>query len=177
MQVVFGDAGRTLMAVLIMISTFGCNVGLILAGARVSWAMAQDGLFFRGVGSLDPVHHTPKAALWVQCLWTCVLAMSGTYSQLLDYVIFAAVLFFFLTCVALVRLRFTRPDLERPVGTFAWPQLPAAYLLATGTLLVVLLVRKPLYTWPGVFIVALGIPVYFIWRKLGAGSMENAREV
>ena len=174
MQAVFGDPGRTAMAVLIMISTFGCNVGLILAGARVSWAIARDGLFFRAAGTLDPVHHTPTLALWVQCLWTCVLAISGTYGQLLDYVIFAAVLFYFLTCVALVRLRFTRPDAERPVKTFAYPLLPAVYLLLTGTILVVLLLAKPLYTWPGLVIVALGIPVYFIWKKLGAGSMETA---
>lgn len=175
MQVVFGDTGRTLMAVLIMISTFGCNVGLILAGARVSWAMARDGLFFRAVGTLDPVRGTPKLALWVQCLWTCVLAISGTYGQLLDYVIFAAVLFYFLTCVALFRLRFTRPDAERPVKTFLYPVLPAVYLLLTGTILVVLLIEKPLYTWPGLFIVALGVPVYFIWKKMGSGSMETSQ--
>ncbi len=174
MQVVFGDTGRTLMAVLIMISTFGCNVGLILAGARVSWAMARDGLFFRSAGTLDPVHHTPKLALWVQCLWTCVLAVSGTYGQLLDYVIFAAVLFYFLTCVALFRLRFTRPDAERPVKALGYPVLPGLYLLMTGALLVILLLRKPLYTWPGLVIVALGIPVYFIWRRVGGGSMGTA---
>ncbi len=164
-QVIFGDAGRTIMAVFIMISTFGCNNGLILAGARVSYAMARDGLFFRSVGAVDPVHHTPKSALWVQCLWTSVLAVSGSYSQLLDYVIFAAVLFYFLTAVALVRLRVTRPDLERPVRTVGWPWLPALYLLLTGAILVNLLVQKPLYTWPGLLIVVLGVPVYYVWKR------------
>ena len=171
MQAIFGDVGRTLMAILIMISTFGCNVGLILAGARVSWAMSRDGLFFQSVGQLDPKTNTPNLALWVQCVWTCVLAISGSYGQLLDYVIFAAVLFYFLTCVALMRLRSTRPDLERPVKTVAYPVLPVVYLLATGTILVVLLMEKPLYTWPGLLIVALGIPVYFLWQR---GSRSRA---
>lgn len=166
MQVMFGDAGRTIMAIFIMISTFGCNNGLILAGARVSYAMAKDGLFFRSVGNVHPVHHTPNVALWAQCLWTSVLAISGTYSQLLDYVIFAAVLFYFLTCIALVRLRLKRPDLERPVKTFGWPWLPALYLVATGAILVNLLIQKPLYTWPGLIIVAVGVPVYFLWRRV-----------
>jgi len=174
MQAMFGDVGRTLMAILIMISTFGCNVGLILAGARVSWAMSKDGLFFKKVGQLDPVHNTPKMALWVQCAWTCVLAISGSYGQLLDYVIFAAVLFYFLTCVALMRLRFTRPDIERPVKTLAYPVLPIVYLLGTGTILVVLLLEKPLYTWPGLLIVALGVPVYFLWSRRSAGSPAGA---
>jgi APA family basic amino acid/polyamine antiporter len=173
MQVIFGDVGRTMMAILIMISTFGCNVGLILAGARVSWAMAKDGLFFKNVGTLDPVRHTPKAALWVQCIWTCVLAISGSYGQLLDYVIFAAVLFYFLTCVALFRLRFTKPELERPVKALGYPWLPGLYLLLTGALLIILLLEKPLYTWPGLFIVAVGIPVYFIWKR-STGGVENA---
>ena len=175
MQAIFGDVGRTLMAILIMISTFGCNVGLILAGARVSYAMARDDLFFRKVGNLDPVTNTPKLALWVQCVWTCVLAISGSYGQLLDYVIFAAVLFYFLTCVALMRLRSTRPDLERPVKTIAYPVLPILYLLLTGTILVVLLLEKPLYTWPGLLIVALGIPVYFLWRgRAGRSGAQPA---
>lgn len=166
MEVMFGEPGRAMMALFIMISTFGCNNGLILAGARVSYAMARDGLFFRSVGNVDPVRHTPKVALWAQCLWTSVLAISGSYSQLLDYVIFAAVLFYLLTCIALIRLRFTRPDLERPVGTFGWPWLPATYLVVTGAILVNLLVHKPLYTWPGLIIVAIGIPVYFLWKRM-----------
>ena len=172
-QVIFGDAGKAIMAVFIMISTFGCNNGLILAGARVSYAMARDGLFFHSVGAVDPVHHTPKVALWVQCLWTSVLALSGTYGQLLDYVIFAAVLFYFLTAIALFRLRATRPEAERPVSTFGYPWLPGLYCLLTGAILVDLLVQKPLYTWPGLLIVALGAPVYALWRRFGGTAARE----
>ncbi len=175
-QVIFGDAGRALMAVFIMISTFGCNNGLILAGARVSYAMARDGLFFRAVGRVDEVRRTPKVALWAQCLWTSVLALSGTYSQLLDYVIFAAVLFYLLTAVALFRLRVTRPDAERPVRAFGYPWMPAVYCLLTTAFLWNLLVRKPLFTWPGLIIVALGVPVFYLWRRLGGGAMSDAAD-
>jgi APA family basic amino acid/polyamine antiporter len=171
-QVIFGDAGRTIMAVAIMISTFGCNNGLILSGARVYYAMARDGLFFRGAGLLDGVHHTPKAALWVQCLWTGVLALSGTYSQLLDYVIFAAVLFYFLTVIALFRLRFLRPEAERPYRVVGYPWMPAIYCVLTGLIMVDLLFKKPLYTWPGLLIVMLGVPVYHVWKRLGHPAGE-----
>ena len=169
-QVIFGDAGRTVMAVAILISTFGCNNGLILSGARVYYAMARDGLFFRTVGRVDPRHHTPKVALWVQALWTCLLALSGTYGQLLDYVIFAAVLFYFLTAIALFRLRVLRPDAERPYRVLGYPWMPALYLLLTGAVMVNLLFMKPLYTWPGVLIVVLGIPVYFVWKRVGVAE-------
>jgi APA family basic amino acid/polyamine antiporter len=173
-QVIFGDAGKAIMAVAIMISTFGCNNGLILAGARVSYAMARDGLFFRHVGDVHPVHHTPNVALWVQALWTSVLALSGTYGQLLDYVIFAAVLFYLLTAIALFRLRRLRPDAERPVRAFGYPWLPAVYCVLTGAILVNLLVAKPLYTWPGLIIVLLGVPVYFLWRRFAAAPEPAA---
>jgi APA family basic amino acid/polyamine antiporter len=169
-QVIFGDAGRTVMAVAILISTFGCNNGLILSGARVYYAMARDGLFFRTVGRVDPRHHTPKVALWVQALWTSLLALSGTYGQLLDYVIFAAVLFYFLTAIALFRLRVIRPDAERPYRVLGYPWMPALYLLLTGAVMVNLLFMKPLYTWPGVLIVVLGIPVYFVWKRVGVAE-------
>jgi APA family basic amino acid/polyamine antiporter len=169
-QVIFGDAGLTVMAVAILISTFGCNNGLILSGARVYYAMAHDGLFFRTVGLVDPKHHTPKVALWVQALWTSLLALSGTYGQLLDYVIFAAVLFYFLTAIALFRLRHLKPDIERPYRTLGYPWMPAIYLLATGAVMVNLLFMKPLYTWPGLLIVVIGIPVYFVWKRYGVAS-------
>jgi APA family basic amino acid/polyamine antiporter len=169
-QVIFGDAGRTVMAVAILISTFGCNNGLILSGARVYYAMARDGLFFRTVGRVDPRHHTPKVALWVQALWTSLLALSGTYGQLLDYVIFAAVLFYFLTAIALFRLRVLRPDAERPYRVLGYPWMPALYLLLTGAVMVDLLFMKPLYTWPGVLIVVIGIPVYFVWKRVGVAE-------
>jgi len=172
-EVIFGDAGRTLMAIAIMISTFGCNNGLILAGARVSYAMAKDGLFFRNVGSVDPVRHTPKIALWVQCLWTSVLALSGGYNDLLNYVIFAAVLFYFLTAIALFRLRSLKPDAPRPVTTIGYPWLPGLYCLLTGAIMVNLLFKSPLYTWPGLIIVALGVPVYFAWRRFSPAPAEG----
>jgi APA family basic amino acid/polyamine antiporter len=169
-QVIFGDAGLTVMAVAILISTFGCNNGLILSGARVYYAMAHDGLFFRTVGRVDPKHHTPKVALWVQALWTSLLALSGTYGQLLDYVIFAAVLFYFLTAIALFRLRHLKPDIERPYRTLWYPWMPAIYVLLTGAVMVNLLFMKPLYTWPGLLIVVIGIPVYFVWKRYGVAS-------
>ena len=169
-QVIFGDAGRTVMAVAILISTFGCNNGLILSGARVYYAMARDGLFFRTVGRVDPRHHVPKVALWVQALWTCLLALSGSYGQLLDYVIFAAVLFYFLTAIALFRLRALRPDAERPYRVLGYPWMPGLYLLLTGAVMVDLLFMKPLYTWPGLFIVVIGIPVYFVWKRVGVAE-------
>lgn len=175
LQAVFGGAGLALMAAAIMISTFGCNNGLILSGARVYYAMAHDGLFFRKTGALHSRHQTPTPALAVQAVWTCVLCLSGTYSQLLDYVIFAALLFYLLTGVSLFALRRRRPDLERPVRVPAYPWLPALYILLTGAIAVDLLARKPRYTWPGLLIVALGVPVYYGWR-LAARRARRAEE-
>jgi basic amino acid/polyamine antiporter, APA family len=169
-QIIFGDAGLTIMAVAIMISTFGCANGLILAGARVYYAMSHHGVFFRGAGAVDPRRRTPKAALWAQALWTCVLALSGTYSDLLNYVIFAAVLFYFLTVIALFRLRRLRPDMERPYRAVGYPWMPAIYAVAMGLLMVDLLVKSPLYTWPGLIIVVIGVPVYFVWKRFGVAS-------
>ena len=162
---ILGPLAVQLMAAAIMISTFGCNNGLILAGARVSYAMAKDGLFFRQAATVDPIHHTPRFALLVQCLWTILLILSGSYSDLLDYVIFAALLFYILTITGLFVLRRTRPDLERPYKAFGYPVLPAAYIAVASLIEILLLLYKPNYTWPGLIIVLLGLPVYFIWRK------------
>jgi APA family basic amino acid/polyamine antiporter len=162
---ILGPVAVQLMAAAIMISTFGCNNGLILAGARVSYAMAKDGLFFRQAATVDPIHHTPRFALLVQCLWTILLILSGSYSDLLDYVIFAALLFYILTITGLFVLRRTRPDLERPYKAFGYPVLPAAYIAVASLIEILLLLYKPNYTWPGLIIVLLGLPVYFIWRK------------
>ena len=167
MQAMLGDTGLYLMAAAIIVSTFGCNNGLILSGARVYYAMARDGLFFSKTGTLDARHRTPVVALVLQAVWTCVLCLSGTYSQLLDYVIFAAVLFYMLTVVGLFILRVKRPDADRPVRAPGYPWLPGAYLLLTGAICVNLLAEKPQYTWPGLIIVALGVPVYLLWRGLG----------
>lgn len=178
LQAVFGGAGLAIMAAAIMISTFGCNNGLILSGARVYFAMALDGLFFRRAATLHPRHHTPAFALIVQAAWTCVLCLSGTYSQLLDYVIFAALLFYLLTAISLFALRRTRPRAERPVPVPGYPWLPALYILLTGVIAIDLLAVKPRYTWPGLVIVALGIPVYYAWRlagQRGSGAPTAAR--
>jgi APA family basic amino acid/polyamine antiporter len=161
-----------------MISTFGCNNGLILSGARVYYAMARDGLFFlRGAGRLHATHRTPALALAVQAAWTSVLCLSGTYAQLLDYIIFAAVLFYMLTVIGLFALRIRRPELPRPVRAPGYPWLPALYVLATALICVNLLVQKPLYTWPGLIIVALGVPIYYGWRAwTGTRGGDASRE-
>jgi APA family basic amino acid/polyamine antiporter len=163
-EVALGSGAAALMAVAILLSTFGCNNGLILSGPRVYYAMARDGLFFERAGALHPGFRTPVFGLIAQAIWASVLCISGTYSQLLDYVIFAALVFYFLTTLALFRLRRRQPDLPRPVKAFGYPALPALYMVAVGALMVILLFEKPLYTWPGLIIVATGIPVYLIWR-------------
>src|SRR5205823_4395429 len=139
MEVVFGASGATIMAIAILISTFGCNNGLILSGARVYYAMARDGLFFRRVGRLS-ARRVPAAGLIIQSLWTAVLCLSGTYGQLLNYVIFAALVFYVLTTLGLFILRMKRPDIERPYKALGYPILPALYIaLAGGVMLLILL--------------------------------------
>jgi APA family basic amino acid/polyamine antiporter len=156
--------GPNFMAVAIMVSTFGCANGLILAGARLYYAMARDGLFFRSVGKLN-VHGVPAIGLILQGVWAALLTFSGTYSQLLDYVIFANLLFYVLTVTGLFVLRRKRPDAERPYRAFAYPVLPAIYVFLCAVIMLDLLVVKPDYTWPGLIIVLTGIPVYFLWRR------------
>jgi APA family basic amino acid/polyamine antiporter len=163
--VMFGPVAVQLMAAAIMISTFGCANGLILAGARVYWAMALDGLFFRKVATLHPRTHAPVFSLVIQGIWTMLLTLSGSYNDLLDYVIFAVLLFYILTIAGIFRLRRTRPDAERPYRALGYPVLPAAYMAAAGLIEILLLFYKPSYTWPGLIIVLLGVPVYFVWRK------------
>ena len=169
MQQMCGGTGASLMAVAILISTFGCCNGLILAGARVYYAMAKDGLFFKSVGKVNPTYRTPAISLFVQGIWTCLLCLSGTYGQLLDYIIFAVLVFYILTIAGLFVLRYKRPDAERPYRAVGYPVLPAIYIVMALFIDVVLLIYKPQYTWPGLFIVLLGIPVYLIWssRKTG----------
>lgn len=162
---VFGPVAVQFMAAAIMISTFGCANGMLLAGARVYYAMARDGLFFRQVAKLHPVHRTPVVSLVFQCIWTCVLTLTGTYSDLLDYVIFAVLLFYILTIGGVFVLRRTRPGMERPYRAFGYPVLPAVYMVCAGLIEVLLLLYKPSYTWPGLGIVLLGIPVYLLWRR------------
>jgi basic amino acid/polyamine antiporter, APA family len=166
-EVALGAGAATIMAVAILLSTFGCNNGLILSGPRVYYAMARDRLFFDRAGQLHPVYRTPVFGLIAQAVWASVLCISGTYGQLLDYVIFAALVFYFLTTLALFRLRRIRSDLPRPVKAFGYPILPALYMAAVAGLLIILLVYRPLYTWPGLLIVAMGVPVYALWRRAG----------
>jgi len=165
MTQIFGSAGGALMAIAIMISSFGCNNGLILSGARVYYAMAKDGLFFRSVAKLHPTYKTPAISLMVQMMWTCILCISGSYGQLLDYIVFAVLVFYILTIAALFVLRRTHPDAGRPYRAIGYPVLPAIYISMALFIDVVLLRYKPQYTWPGLIIVLLGIPVYYLWNR------------
>jgi APA family basic amino acid/polyamine antiporter len=164
MKQILGPAGVQIMAAAIMVSCFGCVNGLTLAGARVYYAMALDGLFFRRAATLGTRHHAPVFALAIQGAWAMVLTLSGSYSDLLDYVIFAVLVFYILSIAGIFVLRRTRPDLERPYKAFGYPILPAIYIVAAGTIEILLLAYKPNYTWPGLIIVLLGVPVYFIWK-------------
>ena len=163
-SVIFGEPAALIMAVLIMISTFGCNNGLILAGARVYYSMAKDNLFFATAGKLSK-RSVPAAALVFQAVWASILCLSGTYGQLLDYVIFAVLIFYILTISGIFILRKKQPEAERPYKAFGYPFLPALYILVAALISVILLIYKPIYTWPGLGIVLLGIPVYFLWLK------------
>jgi APA family basic amino acid/polyamine antiporter len=167
LQAMIGDAGLYIMAAAIMISTFGCNNGLILSGARVYYAMARDNLFFKRTGDLHPTYRTPAFALVAQAIWTSVLCLSGTYSELLNYVIFAALLFYMITTIGIFRLRARRPDAERPVKAFGYPWIPGLYVVLTGLLCLNLLMQpaQQRYAGLGLIIVAFGVPVYFGWRK------------
>jgi len=164
MSVVFGDYAAIIMAIFIMISTFGCNHGLIMAGPRVYYAMAKDGLFFRKAGEINK-NGVPGFAIAVQGFWAVLLCLSGTYSDLLDYVIFAVLIFFTLTILAIFVLRVKRPDIQRPYKAFGYPVIPAFYILTTVTIMLILLIYKPVYTFPGLGIVLLGIPVFYLWKK------------
>src|SRR5437660_3699777 len=171
MTQMFGAAGGSLMAIAIMLSTFGCCNGLILAGSRVYYAMAKDGLFFRRAVSLHPSSKTPSVSLMVQMIWTCVLCVSGSYGQLLDYIIFAALVFYILTIVGLFVLRRTRPHAERPYRAIGYPVLPAIYIVMALFIDVVLLRYKPQFTWPGLIIVLLGISVYCRWWRCSGSAV------
>jgi APA family basic amino acid/polyamine antiporter len=162
---IFGDYAALIMAVLIVISTFGCNNGLILSGARVYYAMAADRLFFRNVGQLNN-KSVPGKGLWVQFIWASLLCLSGSYSQLLDYVVFAVLIFYVLTIFAIFILRYKRPDAERPYKAFGYPVIPAVYIILATAVLVILLIYKPAFTWRGLVIVLIGIPVYYGWTRL-----------
>jgi APA family basic amino acid/polyamine antiporter len=166
-EMIFGAVGGTIMASAILISTFGCNNGLILSGARVYYAMAKDKLFFRKAGQLSR-NHVPATALIVQGIWASLLCLTGTYGQLLDYVIFAALIFYALTTIGLFILRSKRPDAERPYKAFGYPVLPALYIVLASTIAVVLLIadKTRAQAVSGLVLVAIGIPVFYIWRAV-----------
>lgn len=179
-QSLMGPWGMTFINAAILVSTFGCANGLILAGARVYYAMATHGLFFKSVAKISPRTQTPVMSLIFQALLVSILVMSGTYGQLLDYVIFAALLFYVLTVFGLFVLRKKRPDLERPYKAFGYPVLPALYILMATLVMLDLLWVKPKFTWPGLIIVLTGVPVYFFWRKRASSdrpgmSIEKCR--
>ncbi len=171
-DVMFGPIGAGIMAVLIMISTFGCNNGLILSGARAYYAMASDKLFFRSAATLNK-NDVPSRSLWMQAAWASVLCLSGRYGDLLDYVVFAVLIFYVLTIIGIIKLRRTRPDLPRPIKAVGYPILPALYIVIALGICVSLLIYKPNYSWPGLIIVATGVPVYLFWSKRSADSTNN----
>jgi APA family basic amino acid/polyamine antiporter len=187
-QTIFGSSGAAVMAAAIMVSTFGCNNGLILAGSRAYYAMARDGLFFQASGTLNK-HHVPAWGLLIQGIWAVLLILPRTitgtnpatgestygnlYGNLLDYVISAALIFYILTIAGIFRLRKTRPDAERPYKAFGYPLIPALYIVGASVILAVLFIYQPATTLPGLVIVATGVPVYFLWRKIGTPAPES----
>lgn len=169
MSLIFGPIGASMMAVLIMISTFGANNGMLLAASRVYQTMAQDGLFFKNMAVLNK-NHVPEISLWIQFAWCSILCLSGKYGDLLDYVMFVVVIFYILTIVGLFILRKKSPNLNRPIKAFGYPFLPIVYILAMSGFVVNLLLQKPNFTVPGLAIVLCGIPIYYLWRKINDNS-------
>lgn len=176
MGTVFGRTGEVLLAIAVLVSTFGCDNGMILSGARLIWAMARDGLFFSATGTLGRRSSVPVTALVLQGVWSAALVLTGSYSDLLDYVMFASLIFYVLTLAGVFVLRRQRPDADRPYKTWGYPVMPILYMVMACFIMAVLLIYKPLYTWPGLGIVVLGVPVYYGWRAWGrrAGRAAGA---
>ncbi|MGN8070751.1 APC family permease [Mucilaginibacter sp. SG564] len=163
-HVIFGNIGTYVIAVMIMISTFGCNNGLILSGARVYYSMAKDGLFFKRTGDLNKFG-VPQFGLWIQCVVASILCLSGRYGDLLDMISFVVVIFYMLTIIGIFILRAKHPNAERPYKAFGYPILPAIYILMGLAFCILLIIYKPQFTWPGLIIVLIGIPIYFISQR------------
>ena len=161
---IFGSTGTTFIALMIMVSTFGCNNGLILSGSRVYYTMANDGLFLPAAKKLNK-KGVPAAALWMQFVWASALCLSGKYGDLLDFIIFTVLIFYILTIAGIFKLRRTQPDMPRPYKAFGYPFIPLLYIILAATICIVLLFYKPMYTWPGLIIVLAGIPIYYIVQK------------
>ncbi|RYG10432.1 MAG: amino acid permease [Chitinophagaceae bacterium] len=160
-QAIFGANGTIIIALLIMVATFGCNNGLILAGARVYYSMAKDGLFFKQTAKLNK-HAVPEFALWIQFVMASILCLSGRYGDLLDMITFIAVLFYVLTIFGIYILRVKKPNLERPYKAIGYPVLPAIYILLGLSFCILLIIYKPYFTWPGLIITLLGVPLYYL---------------
>ena len=189
LNAIFGPAGAAIMAVAIIISTFGCNNGLILAGARVAYAMARDGLFFRSVGKLNK-NGVPGTALLFQGAWIVLLLLPRTrhldangvvsygnvYNNLLDYVVFSALVFYTLTIVGIFVLRAKRPEAERPYRAVGYPFVPLLYIVAALAIMFVLLLYKTQTTWPGLVIVLLGVPVYLLWSRRSPATTQATEQ-
>ncbi len=163
-QVIFGNVGTLIIALMIMVSTFGCNNGLIMSGARVYYTMAKDGLFFKRTGTLNEFA-VPSFGLWIQCLIACILCLSGKYGDLLDMISLVAVIFYMLTIIGIFILRAKQPNAERPYKAFGYPILPALYIILGLAFCVLLLLYKPQYAWGGLIIVLIGIPIYFVANR------------
>ncbi len=174
-SVVFGPSAASIMAVVIMVSTFGCLNGLILSGPRLYYAMARDRLFFARTGVLN-AGGVPAGGLWLQALWASVLTLSGTYGNLLDYVVFAALLFYVLTVIGLFVLRRTQPEAERPYRVHGYPWVPGLYVVMASIIMIDLLFVKPAYTWPGLLIVLTGVPVYLFWQRRAEVALITAHD-
>lgn len=168
MKTILGDQGKFFMAAMIMVSTFGCLNGIILTAARVYYAMAKDGLFFKKAGELNK-NHVPAKSLGMQCIWACLLCFSGTYNDLLNYIMFAVMLFYVLTISGLFVLRKNRPDMHRPYKAFGYPVLPFIYILLASLVALNMLIYQSAYSLYGLLIILLGIPVYFIFKKYSSG--------
>jgi APA family basic amino acid/polyamine antiporter len=164
-SVIFGNVGTVIIALMIMVSTFGCNNGLILAGARVYHTMANDGLFFKKTANLNK-HAVPEFGLWLQCLVASGLCLSGKYGDLLDMISFVVVIFYVLTILGIYILRVKRPEAERPYKAFGYPFLPALYIIMGISFCILLIIYKPNFTWPGLIIVLTGVPIYYMWKAL-----------
>ncbi len=163
-QVIFGSAGTSIVAIIILIATFGCNNGLILSGARVYYTMAKDKLFFKKVGTLNK-HSVPEIALWLQFIVAAILSLSGKYGNLLDMISFVVVIFYILTIAGIIVLRKTQPNIERPYKAFGYPFLPIIYIIMGIAFCGLLIVYKPQFTWPGLIITLIGIPLYYINKR------------
>ena len=186
LQAIFPTAGAALMAAAIMVSTVGCVNALTLAGARTYYAMSRDGLFFRAVGQLNKAR-VPAVSLWVQCLWAAFLVLPRTYdpatktygnlySNLLEYIISAALIFYILTIAGVFRLRLKKPDADRPYRAFGYPWLPFLYIIGAAAVLVTLFIYRPATTWPGLVIVLIGLPIYFALSRWPGGTRTPSRD-